>query len=234
MSEHQSKYHIHAEYTTPETDEAKVQTCILEKFLAENRYVNAAFDNKTFEDMGFRAYTQYGHRTKKFSLNEGQLFVKDFELAKSIYINLPEIIGYLECEVITGREEIINLDPDRNITVPDFKIIQRPMENLGEFNAFQIHISLDISATSPEFITAMHEAGYYITSIPKGERTDVIFTSQSSRYSNVKELKTKTLEWVRTVGGYKELRIKFERVAMSHIQNMTPSMLPPVFDHIES
>ena len=234
MSEHLSKYHIHAEYTVPETPETKSQTEALERFLVKNRFQNAAFDNQTFEEMGFRAYTQYGHRTKKFSLNEGQLFVKDFELAKSIYINLPEIIAYLECEVITGREEIINLDPDRNITVPDFKIIQRPMENLAEFNAFQIHFSSNKATTSDEFIEVMYKAGFYITSIPKGELKNVIFTSQSGKYANVKALKVKTLEWMKSVGGYKTMRVKNERVAMSHIQNMTPDMLPPVFDNIES
>ena len=150
------------------------------------------------------------------------------------YINLPKIIGYIECETIFGRKEFACSNPDRKIIIPNFKIIQRQMEDLAEFNAFQIHFSSDISTTSSEFIAVMHEAGYYITSIPKGEQTDIIFTSQSGKYANVKALETKTIEWMKSVGGYKAMRVKNERVAMSHIQNMTPDMLPHIFNNIES
>jgi hypothetical protein len=224
------KFHIHAELV--ESDSHEPQT--LEKLLTPHGFYPARFDNQvdSLKDKGFRHYTQGEHLTYK--TNSPSEFLRRFREAKAIFQKYGQA-GYIEGENIIDREVKVPGDNGlQAITKPEFEIVQRPMESIEEFDSFQIHISTLMNETIPEFIEMMHNAGFYITAIPKPNETTVVYTSQTSSKEKIIQLKCLTNQYLTQTNGWgSKAVIKIERVAKSYIQNMKPADLPPVFDEIK-
>lgn len=212
----QANYHIHFD--------GKVIAPALEKWATG--HLGFWWDNFLHEE-GAGQYAPDRHLTQKPKTGEDFKRIK-YEIFEYLRIHPAELTGYVECEVISRREEVAWKEFDPSVDFP-FSFDTTTLTK-GTFRESEIHVSMGKDASDLRLFETLKKAGLFVALNEREHGTDIIFTVQGYR-DEIGKIWEMLHQYLLKAGGSAYCKMK-EEVIVDYWLSSPDYPLPPVVSTI--